>query len=67
MNKFLIKKVYEAPSTMKSVVEIEGTFCSSATITNPSGPNGQIEEHKINDDFTFGFGNNEWDEKPRNN
>lgn len=56
------QKEYESPQTTFVEVELEGNFCTSADVQNPNADNGRIEEHEVNQDFTFSFtDNNEWD------
>lgn len=38
---------YESPQTTETIVSLESGICAaSADVQNPSGDNGQIEEHK---------------------
>ncbi len=54
---------YESPQTTETIVSLESGICAaSADVQNPSGDNGQIEEHKINKDFDFNFNDQDWDE-----
>lgn len=55
------QKEYESPQTTFVEVELEGNFCASADVQNPQGESGQIEEHKVNQDFHFSFDGNTWD------
>lgn len=57
-------KPYEAPSTRKTLVELEEGVCAgSATITNPQ-QNGGINEHKTNSKFNGDFSSDTWDTNP---
>lgn len=56
------KSKYVAPSTQRVTVELEQGFMNgSVNPENPNADNGRIEEHKVNDDFGFTFGHNDWD------
>lgn len=63
MKKYKEKTMYESPQTRRTLVNMESGICvSSADIKNPNDENnGQIEEHKVNKDFDFGFNDQEWD------
>lgn len=55
-------KPYESPSTKKTQVELEEGVCAgSATITNPDGANGKIQQHDVNTNFDYKFTDSEWD------
>ena len=54
---------YESPQTTETIASLESGICAaSADVQNPSGDNGQIEEHKINEDIDFNFKDQHWDE-----
>ena len=58
------KERYEEPHTRLTQVCLESGICSSsADVKNPNDDaNGQIEKHKVNEDFGFDFTNaNKWD------
>lgn len=59
------RKDYESPVTKKVQVEMEGSLCGSATITNPpDDAQGRINKHKINEGFDIeggSSGTNGWD------
>lgn len=56
------RKEYETPQTTFVEVELEGNFCASADVQNPSdSQTGQIEEHQVNTDFDFDFADQTWD------
>lgn len=57
-------KEYEAPSTKKTQVELEGSLCASVDIRNPDADNGRIDEHKTNSDFNADFSESAWDTDP---
>lgn len=61
--KAMKKRTYVAPETEMKTVELERGFMnSSADIQNPNDErNGQIEEHKVNEEFGFTFDDNDWD------
>lgn len=60
--KAMKKKMYVSPETEMKTVELENGFMSgSANIQNPNDEStGQIEEHQKNNDFSVGFGAQEW-------
>ena len=52
MKEQMNKKMYETPSTKRSLVEMEGGICAtSTTVTNPDNTNGRINEHSLNKGF----------------
>lgn len=54
---------YESPQTTETIVSLESGICAaSADVQNPSGDNGQIEEHQVNTDFDYTFSNYDWDD-----
>ena len=58
------RTVYEAPVTELFRVELEGNFCASADVENPSNDEiGRIDEHQVNTDFTNAgdFSAESWD------
>ena len=56
------KAIYVTPSTRVCFVEMEDGLCAgSPDIQNPTGSNGQIEAHGINNDFQGSFGADTWD------
>ena len=58
------RTVYEAPVTELFRVELEGNFCASADVENPSDDKiGRIEEHQVYEDFTSAgdFSKGSWD------
>lgn len=56
------RKEYETPQTTFVEVELEGNFCASANVQNPNdAETGQIENHKVNTDFDFSFGGQDWE------
>lgn len=58
------RKEYETPQTTFVEVELEGNFCASADVQNPSDAGtGQIENHKVNTDFDFDFADQTWDQQ----
>lgn len=64
MKKQMKRTVYEAPVTERFSVELEGTFCASAEVTNPNNATtGQIDNHQTNDNFGSGgvFTIDAWD------
>ena len=69
MKKQMKRTVYEAPVTERFSVELEGTFCASADITNGDNQNAGINKQDVNTDFTIDFvgdapagtGTNVWD------
>lgn len=62
MKKDKNKEKYESPFTKKTQVNLESGFMNgSVNPENPNADNGRIEEHKVNDDFGFTFGHNDWD------
>lgn len=64
MKEQMNKKMYETPSTKRSLVEMEGIICASTTIENPGPDNAGIDEHKTNTDFSGDFGSGSWDTDP---
>lgn len=55
---------YESPQTTETIVSLESGICAaSADVQNPSGDNGQIEEHQVNTDFNYSFNDQGWDPK----
>ena len=64
MKEQMNKKMYETPSTKRSLVEMEGIICASTTIENPGSNNAGIDEHKTNTDFKGNFSGSEWDTDP---
>lgn len=68
MKKDKEKATYESPLTRRTQVNLESGICAgSADIRNPKGSTGEIEEHKINDDFNFSFSDQNWDNTLSNN
>ena len=63
MKKQMKRTVYEAPVTERFQVELEGTFCASAGITNKDDNNIGINDQQVNTGFTEGadFGDTDWD------
>ena len=68
MKKQMRRTVYEAPVTERFSVELEGTFCASAEVTNGDKQNAGINDQDVNTDFTIDFakdqigtGTNVWD------
>ena len=63
MKKQMKRTVYEAPVTERFQVELEGTFCASADITNKDDNNIGINDQQVNTGFTEGadFGDTGWD------
>ena len=56
------RTVYEAPMTELFQVELEGNFCASADVANPSDDTvGRIDEHEVNMDFSANFSDDSWD------
>ena len=52
MKKQMKRTVYEAPVTERFQVELEGSFCGSAEVTNPNNAKtGQIDNHQTNGAF----------------
>ncbi len=65
MKEQMNKKMYETPSTKRSLVEMEAGLCAaSTTVTNPDDANGRINNHSVNTDFGGDFSGNEWDTDP---
>lgn len=65
MKEQMNKKMYETPSTKRSLVEMEAGLCAaSTTVTNPDKKNGRINEHSVNTGFGGDFSGNEWDTDP---
>ena len=64
MKEQMNKKMYETPSTKRSLVEMEGIICASTEVRNPDDVNGRIEEHKTNTGFSGDFSNESWDTTP---
>ena len=64
MKKQMERTVYEAPVTERFQVELEGSFCGSADVDNPSSENtnryGDIQEHEVNTSFDIPFAADEW-------
>ena len=59
------RTVYEAPVTERFSVELEGTFCASADVENPSdAKTGTISAQEINEDFSSvaNFSSEGWDQ-----
>lgn len=56
---------YESPQTTETIVSLESGICAaSADIQNPNDKNnGQIQEHQVNTDFEYTFGNYGWDQQ----
>lgn len=65
MKKQIKRTVYEAPVTERFQVELEGSFCGSADVDNPSteqtGRQGDIQEHEVNDSFNATFTTDGWE------
>lgn len=58
------KEKYESPLTKKTTVSLENGICAaSADVKNPNKDNGRIEEHQVNTDFGFNFGEQQWDQQ----
>ena len=64
MKEQMNKKMYETPSTKRSLVEMEGIICASTTVENPNTEQGRIEEHKTNTGFSGDFSSDGWDTDP---
>lgn len=65
MKEQMNKKMYETPSTKRSLVEMEAGLCAaSTTVTNPDNANGKINEHSVNTDFWGDFSERGWDTDP---
>lgn len=65
MKEQMNKKMYETPSTKRSLVEMEAGLCAaSTTVTNPDDANGRINNHSVNTDFGGDFSGKEWDTDP---
>ena len=65
MKEQMNKKMYETPSTKRSLVEMEAGLCAaSVEVTNPNEDNGRINEHSLNKGFGGDFSGNEWDTDP---
>jgi len=65
MKEQMNKKMYETPSTKRSLVEMEAGLCAaSTTVTNPDNANGKINEHSVNTDFGGDFSERGWDTDP---
>ena len=56
---------YESPQTTETIVSLESGICAaSADVQNPNDKNnGQIQEHQVNTDFEYTFGNYDWDQQ----
>ena len=65
MKKQMKRTVYEAPVTELFRVELEGNFCGSADVENPSteqtGKQGDIQEHEVNSTFDATFTTDGWE------
>lgn len=63
MKKDKAKMKYESPQTRKTLVSLESGICAgSIDANNPNDEeSGQIESHKVNEDFGFTFDDNDWD------
>ena len=60
--KAMKKKMYVSPETEMKLIELENGFMSgSANIQNPNSESGRIEQHQVNQDFSFTFDDQEWD------
>lgn len=59
------RRCYEPPVTQKVQVELEGSLCGSAAVTNPDDERqGRINAHKTNESFDVEGGSssvNGWD------
>lgn len=65
MKEQMNKKMYETPSTKRSLVEMEAGICAtSTTVTNPDNENGRINEHSVNTGFGGDFSESGWDTDP---
>lgn len=65
MKEQMNKKMYETPSTKRSLVEMEAGLCAaSTTVTNPDDANGRINEHSVNTGFGGDFSESGWDADP---
>lgn len=65
MKEQMNKKMYETPSTKRSLVEMEAGLCAaSTTVTNPDKANGKINEHSVNTGFGGDFSESGWDTDP---
>lgn len=65
MKEQMNKKMYETPSTKRSLVEMEAGLCAaSTTVTNPDKTNGRINEHSVNTGFGGDFSESGWDADP---
>lgn len=69
MKEQMNKKMYETPSTKRSLVEMEAGLCAaSVEVTNPNDETkGRINEHSLNKGFGGDFSSNEWDTNPTEN
>lgn len=65
MKEQMNKKMYETPSTKRSLVEMEAGLCAaSVEVTNPGNANGKINEHSVNTDFGGDFSESGWETDP---
>lgn len=65
MKEQMNKKMYETPSTKRSLVEMEAGLCAaSVEVTNPDNANGKINEHSVNTDFGGDFSESGWETDP---
>lgn len=65
MKEQMNKKMYETPSTKRSLVEMEAGLCAaSTTVTNPDDANGRINNHSVNTGFGGDFSESGWDTDP---
>lgn len=64
MKEQMNKKMYETPSTKRSLVEMEAGLCAASVEVNPDKTNGGINEHSVNTGFGGDFSGNEWDTDP---
>ena len=55
-------KSYESPLTVRTQVALESGICAASAVVSPEGEKiGEIEAHKIENDFGTSFGTG-WDE-----
>lgn len=63
MKKDKAKIEYESPQTRRTLVSLESGICAGSI--NPENPDneqeGRIESHQVNEDFSFTFDDQEWD------
>lgn len=54
------KKKYEAPQTRYLEVELEGGFCAGSVFKDDEKENLSIDNHVVDETFTFSGVDNEW-------